>query len=65
MRLVIVCLPIKSPKIKFLANKKRAIMIDDTLKIIFDFRQSAHDRQLLLAHQQHRHKPRQSIPQLA
>ena len=40
-------------------------MIDDTLKIIFDFRQSAHDRQLLLAHQQHRHKPRQSIPQLA
>ena len=56
--------PIKSPKIKFLA-KKRAIMIDDTLKIIFDFRQSAHDRQLLLAHQQHRHKPHQSIPQLA
>lgn len=52
-------------RIKFLANKKRAIMIDDTLKIIFDFRQSAHDRQLLLAHQQHRHKPRQSIPQLA
>ena len=40
-------------------------MIDDTLKIIFDFRQSAHDRQLLLAHQQHRLKPRQSIPQLA
>lgn len=52
-------------KIKFLANKKRAIMIDDTLKIIFDFRQSAHDHQLLLAHQQHRHKLRQSIPQLA
>lgn len=52
-------------RIKFLANQKRATVINDTFLIIFDFQQLVRYRQLPLTHQQHRHKPRQSIPQLA